>query len=53
MGGRINISFDANNKEEINEIHKLLQNEIKVKFNGGMKIISGQLDLNHQDLKRK
>ena len=51
VGGRINISFDANNKEEINEIHKLLQNEIKVKFNGGIKIVSGQLDFNHKDLK--
>ena len=32
VGGRINIYFDANNKEEINEIHKVLQNDIKAKF---------------------
>ena len=36
VGGRINYSFDANNDDEIKEIHNLLQKEIKVKFGGEM-----------------
>jgi hypothetical protein len=37
VGGRINYSFDANNDEEIKEIHNLLQSEIKAKFGGNVK----------------
>lgn len=44
VGGRINYSFDANNEEEIREIHSLLQREIKMKFGGGIKCISGSCD---------
>jgi len=46
IGGRINYSFDANNAEEIKKIHSLLQNEIKAKFGGGIKCISGNLEGN-------
>ena len=37
VGGRINYSFDADNEDEIKEIHNLLQNEIKVKFGAAIK----------------
>jgi len=44
IGGRINYSFDANNNDEIKEIHSLLQREIKAKFGGGYKFVSGSLE---------
>ena len=45
VGGRINISFDANNDEEKKEIHSLLENKIKCEFNAGFKWISSNLNL--------
>ena len=44
IGGRINYSFDANSEDEIKEIHSLLQREIKMKFGGGLKYLSGSLE---------
>lgn len=44
IGGRINYSFDANSEDEIKEIHSLLQREIKMKFGGGFKYLSGSLE---------
>ena len=46
IGGRINYSFDANNNDEIKEIHSLLQREIKAKFGGGFKFVTGSLEGN-------
>lgn len=45
VGGRINISFDANNDEEKKEIHSILESKIKSEFKGGFKWFSGQLEL--------
>ena len=53
VGGRINIYFDANNKEEINQIHKVLQNDIKAKFEGRIKFVSGGLDFSHESKNTK
>lgn len=49
VGGRINYSFDANNNDEIKEIHSLLQREIKAKFGGGFKYVSGSLEGNFKN----
>ena len=45
VGGRINYSFDANNDEEIKEIHNILQSEIKAKFGGNVKGLSVGFDV--------
>ena len=47
VGGRINISFDANSDEQKKEFHNLLQNQIKAEFGGKFSIFSGGLKLNY------
>ena len=49
IGGRINYSFEANNEEEIQAVHSLLQREIKAKFGGGNKLISASLEGNYKN----
>ena len=49
IGGRINYSFEANNEEEIQAVHSLLQREIKAKFGGGNKLISASLESNYKN----
>ena len=44
VGGRINYSFKANSAQEIREINSLLQREIKMKFGGRIKCVSGSLE---------
>ena len=48
VGGRINFYFEANNSEEMNEIHKILQTNIEAKFGGGYKFFSTGIDLGIQ-----
>ena len=50
VGGRINYSFKANSAQEIREINSLLQREIKMKFGGRIKCVSGSLE---GDIKNK
>ena len=49
VGGRINISFEANNDEQKKEFHNLLQNQIKAEFGGGISIFSAGLKLNNDN----
>jgi len=49
VGGRINYSFEANNEEEAQAVHSLLQREIKAKFGGGYKEISESLKGNSKN----
>ena len=51
VGGRINYSFEANNEEEVQAVHSLLQREIKAKFGGGYKKISASLESNFSSKK--
>ena len=46
VGGRINYSFEANNEEEVQAVHSLLQREIKAKFGGNFKVVSGSIEGN-------
>jgi len=45
IGGRINISFDANNEVEKKQFHSLLQNKIQAEFKGSITNFSAQLNL--------
>ena len=49
VGGRINYSFEANNKEEVQAVHSLLQREIKAKIGGYYKVISASLERNSKN----
>jgi len=49
VGGRINYSFEANNEEEAQAVHSLLQREIKAKFGEGYKEISASLEGNSKN----
>ena len=49
VGGRINYSFEANNEEEVQAVHSLLQREIKAKFGGGYKVISASFEGNSKN----
>ena len=53
VGGRINISFDANSDEQKKEFHNLLQNQIKAEFGGGFSIFSAGLKLNRNNKNSK
>lgn len=48
IGGRINISFDANNEVEKKQFHSLLQNKIQAEFTGSITNFSAQLNLKGQ-----
>ena len=50
LGGRINISFEADNDKEIKEIHSFLQNKIQVGIGGGIKNFSAELKLNRKKI---
>ena len=45
IGGRINISFEADNDEERKNFHNFLQNKIQAEFNGSYGNFSAQLNL--------
>ena len=49
VGGRINISFDANNDEEKKQFHSLLQNQIKAEFEVGFSIFSTGFKMNKEN----
>ncbi len=49
VGGRINYSFEANNEEEVQAVHSLLQREIKAKFGGGYKVVSASFEGNSKN----
>ena len=49
VGGRINLSFDANNDEEKRQFHSLLQNQIKAEFEVGFSIFSTGFKMNKEN----
>ena len=53
VGGRINISFDANSDEQKKEFHNLLQNQIKAEFGGGFSMFSAGLKSNSDNKNSK
>ncbi len=46
VGGRVNYYFDANDEEEIKQVHNLLKHEINAKFGGGYQFVSAQNNFN-------
>ena len=53
IGGRMNISFVANNEEEKNIYHKIIQADINAKLGGGVSFLSGNLDLDYNNRKKE
>ena len=53
VGGRINISFEANNEEEKKLYHNNLQKGIKANLGGGFSFLSGTATLNNKKIKSK
>ena len=51
IGGRMNISFVANNEEEKNMYHNMIQKVLDVKLGGGLSFLSGNLDLDYSSIK--
>ena len=51
IGGRMNISFVANNDEEKNMYHSIIQKDINAKLGGGFSFISAKLGLNFNSTK--
>ena len=51
IGGRMNISFVANNEEEKNMYHNAIQKDINVKLGGGFSFLSGNLNLDYNNMK--
>ena len=53
FGGRMNISFVANNEEEKNIYHNMIQKALDLNVGGGICIISANLDLQYNNKKNK
>ena len=51
IGGRMNISFIANNEEEKNMYHNAIQKDINAKLGGGFSFLSGKLNTNYNNSK--
>lgn len=47
IGGRINMSFDANNEEEKKEYHSILQKKLKAELGGGFSFISTKAKIDY------
>ena len=47
VGGRINMSFDANNEEEKKEYHSILQKKFKAELGGGIFFVSAKAKIDY------
>ena len=47
VGGRINMSFDANNEEEKKEYHSILRKKLKAELGGGFSFISAKAKIDY------
>lgn len=53
IGGRMNISFAANNEEEKNLYHNMIERVLDAELGGGVSFLSANLDVNYNSKKSK